>query len=160
MNIIVYPYTLLMIHFVNICSSYGRIYLSNHNNNVQLLWVIILKISTLPVRIMYSVFSIVPNTDFDDNNLHDCVKCTREVRARLCCMRTSILLDGEKTDDSSASFHPCHLHHRDYVKLHLLSSCSPIQRHYIQPCRVQKETVDAGVLLTDATVLSSPWSYK
>ena len=54
--------------------------------------------------------------------------------------------------------HPCHLHHHDYGKLHLRSSCSPIQRHYIQPRLVQKVTVNAGVLLSDATVLSSPWS--
>ena len=40
------------------------------------------------------------------------------------------------------------------------SSCSPILlvRHYIQDCHVQKVTVHAGVLLSDATALSSPRS--
>ena len=44
--------------------------------------------------------------------------------------------------------------------LHSLSSCSPILlvRHYIQDCHVQKVTVHAGVLLSDATALSSPLS--
>ena len=55
--------------------------------------------------------------------------------------------------------HPCHLHHRDYGKLYSLSSCSPIQCHCIQPkCHMQKVTVHAFVLLSDATVLSSPRS--
>ena len=42
--------------------------------------------------------------------------------------------------------------------LYLLSSCTPILlvRHYIQDCHVQKVTVHAGVLLSDATALSSP----
>ena len=41
--------------------------------------------------------------------------------------------------------------------LYSLSSCSPILlvRHYIQDCHVQKVTVHAGVLLSDATALSS-----
>ena len=42
--------------------------------------------------------------------------------------------------------------------IYSLSSCSPIQRHCIQPCHVQKVTVHAGVLLFDATVLWSPRS--
>ena len=42
--------------------------------------------------------------------------------------------------------------------LYSLSYCSPILRHYIQDCHVQKVTVHAGVLLSDATALSSPQS--
>ena len=44
--------------------------------------------------------------------------------------------------------------------LHSLSSCTPILlvRHYIQDCHVQRVTVHAGVLLSDATALSSPRS--
>ena len=44
--------------------------------------------------------------------------------------------------------------------LYSLSSCSPILlvRHYIQDCDVQKVTVNVGVLLSDATALSSPRS--
>ena len=42
--------------------------------------------------------------------------------------------------------------------LYLLSSCSPILRYYIQDCHMQKVTVHAGVLLSDATALSSPRS--
>ena len=42
--------------------------------------------------------------------------------------------------------------------LYSLSSCSSILlvRHFIQDCHVQKVTVHAGVLLSDATALSSP----
>ena len=40
--------------------------------------------------------------------------------------------------------------------LYSLSYCSPILRHYIQDCHVQKVTVHAGVLLSEATALSSP----
>ena len=40
--------------------------------------------------------------------------------------------------------------------LYSLSSCSPTLRHYIQHLHVQKLTVHAGVLLSDATALSSP----
>ena len=32
-------------------------------------------------------------------------------------------------------------------------------RHYIQDCHVQKVTVHAGVLLSEVTALSSPWSH-
>ena len=42
--------------------------------------------------------------------------------------------------------------------LYSLSSCSPILRHYIQDCPVQKVMVHAGVLLSSATALSSPRS--
>ena len=44
--------------------------------------------------------------------------------------------------------------------LYSLSSCSPILlvRHYIQDCHVQKVTAHAGVLLSNATALSSPRS--
>ena len=42
--------------------------------------------------------------------------------------------------------------------LYSLSSCNPILRHYIQECHVQKVTVHAGVLLFDATAISSPRS--
>ena len=53
---------------------------------------------------MFGVSSIVPNTNIEGNDLHDCGnKQDKRVLAR-CGMRMSISDDGEKKADPSASF--------------------------------------------------------
>ena len=51
---------------------------------------------------MFGVSSIVPNTNIDGNDLHDCE--INKISTCQCGMRMSISADEEKKDDPSASF--------------------------------------------------------
>ena len=49
-----------------------------------------------PVRIMFGVSSIVPNTNIDGNDLHDCVNKQDKHALARCGMQMSISADREK----------------------------------------------------------------